>query len=168
MEPTLSVLSPVSLLTHVVRPALALMGEPYDSVAAEQLLIGTAAQESGGFLYLRQTGAGPALGIFQIEPETYHDLWDRCPTKLRPVLVACAGSFSPPPDLVAWNHKFGAMMARLKYRDDSLPLPVPGNVQGLGWSWKHGYNSVKGAGTVEQFVFSWRRYVAPYQAELWP
>ena len=167
----MSVLSPVGLLNSAIRPALDAMGAPYSDhrVAVEQLLVGTAAQESGGFLYLRQNSAGPALGIFQMEPDTFHDLWNRCPLPLKgKIREMMNGEFSPPPEMMAWDHFFGAIMARLKYRDDSLPLPVPGNVSGMAWAWKHGYNSVNGAGTVEQFVFSWRRYVAPWQKEMWP
>lgn len=103
-----------------------------------------------------------------MEPDTFYDLWSRCPLPLKDVLRKEVGSFSPEADAVAWNHRFGAMMARLKYRDDSLPLPVPGNIPGMAWCWKHGYNSVKGDGTVEQFVFSWRRFIAQHQKEMWP
>lgn len=166
----MSALSPVGLLRGYVRPAVESMGPPYSDHqrSVEQLLIGTAAQESGGFLYLRQNSAGPALGLWEMEPDTFFDLWRRCPLPLKDILRREAGSLDPQPEEMAWNHRFGAMMARLKYRDDSLPLPVPGNVSGMAWAWKHGYNSAKGAGTVEQFVFSWRRYVAPYEKEMWP
>lgn len=164
----MSHLSPVGLLRGVVRPALRRMGHPYDSLAAEQLLVGTAAQESGGFLYLRQNSAGPALGIFQMEPATFRDLWARCPLPLKDALRDEAGAFSPEPDTVAWNHIFGAMMARLKYRDDSLPLPAAWDIPAMAWAWKHGYNSLAGDGTVEKFMFSWRRHVAPFAKEMWP
>ncbi len=164
----MSKLSPVTLLTYVVRPALSAMGQPYHTVAAEQLLIGTAAQESGGFLYLRQNSSGPALGVFQMEPNTFHDLWSRRPVALKTVLAECAGEFSPGADLVAWNHRFGAMMAWLKYRDDDSALPAPGDIRGLAWAWKSGYNSMRGAGRVEEFELSWRRYVAPHYKEMWP
>ncbi len=170
----MSALSPVDLLKFVIRPALKLMEGVNDSqlprfntMAAEQLLVGTAAQESGGFLYLRQKGPGPALGIFQIEPRTFHDLWSRLSPSLRAVLIAEAGAFSPTPDMVAWNHRFGAMMARLKYRDDPNPLPNAGDIPGMAWAWKRGYNTVKGDGTVEEFISSWRRYVAPHAKEMW-
>ncbi|WP_063337609.1 MULTISPECIES: hypothetical protein [unclassified Marinomonas] len=44
------------------------------SVAAEQLVMGTICQESGG-VYLKQLGGGPALGICQMEPNTHKDIW---------------------------------------------------------------------------------------------
>lgn len=44
------------------------------SESAENLLIGTAAQESALGEYIRQLGNGPALGIFQMEPATFKDI----------------------------------------------------------------------------------------------
>ena len=44
------------------------------SQEAENLLMGTAAQESALGEYIRQLGNGPALGIFQMEPETFDDI----------------------------------------------------------------------------------------------
>ena len=43
------------------------------SLAAEQLLAGTCAQESGMGTYIAQVN-GPALGIYQMEPVTEYDL----------------------------------------------------------------------------------------------
>ena len=43
------------------------------SPVAENLIMGTAAQESG-FTYIKQLGGGPALGMFQVEPATAEDI----------------------------------------------------------------------------------------------
>jgi hypothetical protein len=51
------------------------------SPEAVELLIMIAAHESKSGTYLRQR-SGPALGVFQIEPETHDDVWengDTCP-----------------------------------------------------------------------------------------
>lgn len=56
----------------VIKPALEridLAGEP-----AETLLLATACVESRCGAAIKQWPSGPALGIFQIEPATYHDL----------------------------------------------------------------------------------------------
>ena len=55
------------LRVEVIRPALRALD--LWSPAAEDLVLGTAAQESG-LAYLRQIGGGPALGLWQIEPAT--------------------------------------------------------------------------------------------------
>jgi hypothetical protein len=46
------------------------------SESAVNLLLGTAAQESQFGTYFRQIGGGPALGVFQMEPDTEIDIWD--------------------------------------------------------------------------------------------
>ncbi|HEV2650775.1 MAG TPA: hypothetical protein VGU69_05935, partial [Rhizomicrobium sp.] len=57
------------LANVVVRPTLARLGLN-DGPVALNLLLGTAAQESGG-TYLAQYPTGPALGLWQIEPNTH-------------------------------------------------------------------------------------------------
>jgi hypothetical protein len=57
---------------YVVRPTLRRLG--LWSKSAENLLMGTAAQESHLGTYLHQVGGGPAKGIFQMEPATERDL----------------------------------------------------------------------------------------------
>ena len=46
------------------------------SQAAEDLVMGTIAQESRMGTYIRQLGNGPALGISQMEPATHNDIWN--------------------------------------------------------------------------------------------
>lgn len=52
------------------------------SEEAENLLMGTAAQESALGEYIRQLGNGPALGIFQMEPRIRFCETMNCLTKL--------------------------------------------------------------------------------------
>ena len=49
------------------------------SQAAEELLVFTCACESLGGTYLKQV-KGPALGIYQMEPATYQDIWENYKT----------------------------------------------------------------------------------------
>ena len=56
----------------VIKPALEKLG--LWSMAAEELVLGTAIVESAA-IYLRQHGAGPALGLWQAEPRTHDDLY---------------------------------------------------------------------------------------------
>ena len=57
---------------YAVRPALEMI-ELWSQVA-EDLVMGTAAQESH-FSYLEQLHQGPALGMWQMEPATFRDIW---------------------------------------------------------------------------------------------
>lgn len=61
-----------SLIQDVLEAILPEMNSP----EAVELLMITAAQESWCGRYLQQEGCGVALGIFQIEPATYRDIFD--------------------------------------------------------------------------------------------
>jgi hypothetical protein len=163
----MSGLDPAQFLQIAVRPALAIMGPKYSTTAAEQLVMGTAAVESG-FMWLKQHGTGPALGLFQMEPFTYNDLLHRMPDELRFVMHVLAGDANPEPHFVAWNLRFGAAMCRLKYRDDKQPLPMPFAVGEMARTWKRCYNSVLGAGKPSDFERAWDRLIQPQAERMWP
>jgi hypothetical protein len=123
------------------------------SDAAINLLLGTAAQESAFGTYLRQI-RGPAIGAFQMEPATFD--WLRNKYKERyPHLEQCEAQD------MEWDMGLAIVMARLRYRVVSAPLPTADDVAALATYWKKYYNTVAGAGTVEEFVENWGRYVAP-------
>ena len=65
---------PGHLLFQVINPVLRSMDAW--SIAAENLILGTAVQESECGYYLHQLGDGPALGIYQMEPATHDDCWN--------------------------------------------------------------------------------------------
>jgi len=157
------------LLEVAVRPALRILGEPYATTAAEQLVMSTGAVESG-FRYLRQH-RGPALGLWQMEPATYRDLIDRASNEMAQKLREMAvhhGVGEALPCTMCWNLRYGAAMCRIKYLDHHHPLPEPGDVQGFAIAWKAGYNSLLGAGTIEGFKRAWADLIAPRYSELWP
>ncbi|MAF34299.1 hypothetical protein CMO91_00465 [Candidatus Woesearchaeota archaeon] len=144
----------------VVRPTLKEFG--MYSEAAEQLLMGTIAQESRG-TYLKQLGNGPALGLFQMEPNTHEDIWLNY-LKYRPTtqeeLLAQVPSAShdyalmhhvPPHEELVSNLKYATIMCRLHYRRVPKSLPKAGDIEGLARYWKEHYNTALGAGTVEEF-----------------
>src|SRR6266478_1286657 len=67
-------MKPDQLRFYIVRPSLAFLGTALATRFAEDLLLATCAQESRLGEYLHQEN-GPALGIYQIEPASLHDLW---------------------------------------------------------------------------------------------
>lgn len=144
---------------QVVRPALALVA--MESPAAEALLMGTAAQESGMGRHLKQVGGGPALGVFQMEPATYRDIWenflDHQPATLQRVREWWP---TPPlPDRMITDLMLAAVMCRLHYRRVREPLPAAGDLPGLARYWKKHYNTSLGAGTEAEFIHNWHRHV---------
>ena len=151
------------LRRYVIRPALTLldMGSP----AAEALLLGTAAQESHCGRYLHQLGNGPALGIFQMEPATYRDIWDnyiRYRSEIQTKLSAL-WPMQPEPEEMVTNLLFGAVMCRLHYRRVPEPLPRVEDLSGLARYWKLNYNSRLGRGTASEFITNWHRFVEKEQ-----
>lgn len=147
---------PAHLLTYVVRPALASLGLP-GGVGAEKLVMSTAAKESGGFDALRQIGGGPALSLWQIEPATAKDALVRGPvTALQAMRFMTAPGYSVV-DQLPWNLMLGAALCRTIYYLKPFTLPADPTPQDLARIWKAHYNSVKGAGRVEEFIDWWER-----------
>ena len=137
----------------VVRPTLARL--PFgDGPIAFNLLLGTAAQESGG-KYLAQYPTGPALGLLQIEPPTHQDLLTNY-LAFRPDLDAALASFAapqPPRDMqLASNLAYAFAVARLIYHRAPAPLPTSSDPATLGAYYKTHYNTAGGAATVDEFV----------------
>lgn len=136
------------------------------SRAAVNLLLGTAAQESGFGTYLRQVGGGPALGVFQMEPATEKDIWcsylvyreDLTET----VWQVAGAAYDVGPVMITAleaNLSYQVAMARIHYRRVKEPLPPHDNVEALGRYWKQHYNTPKGKGTVQEFAKNYFKYV---------
>lgn len=149
-------LDPRQLRDLIVRPVI----EQLDlySLAAEQLVMGTAAKESGGFVYIRQH-LGPGLhgrgrGLWQVELETAEDLVKRHTRRLW--LVARCEPLEINLDRLEGDLYLGAALCRLKYLDAPEKLPAAGDLVGMASYWKRFYNTLKGAGKPEEFVASWK------------
>lgn len=143
----------------IIEPALRAIN--LYSPAAEELVLGTACQESLCGEYLAQV-RGPALGIFQMEPATYRDIWSNFLPSKPSTLAALrelAADATPPPDLMVHDLRFAAAMCRVFYLRVPEGLPAQGDIEGMARYWKKYYNTVKGAGKPEEFVRNWRRFV---------
>lgn len=152
-------MDPKQLLTLVVRPTLKSLGAY--SRSAEQLVMGTVYQESRA-IYLKQLGKGPALGIVQMEPNTHKDIWEnylRYKPSLATAVKSLASTVSYQDGLVKVNESelvtnlaYAVAMCRVHYRRERDPLPPADDVPALGAYWKEHYNTIHGAGTVDEFV----------------
>ena len=143
----------------IIRVALKTIG--LWSEAAEDLLLGTAIQESG-LVHVRQTVGGPALGLWQMEPATHDDIWMTYLTfrsRLADKVALLAGMEELSPELMVTNHQYACAMARIKYRRSPLPLPDFGDVVGYAAYWKKIFNTPNGRGTEEEFVENWNHFV---------
>jgi len=151
------------LVKYVIRPSLRSVG--LYSIEAEQLLLGTAAQETGMGHYIHQI-VGPALGIYQMEPNTYVGLWNGY-VKSRPELerkirlaVGLENSTGlPPKELLITDLKFATIMSRVYYLRVDEALPGDGDIVAQAMYWKKYYNTYLGKGTVKQYIKNYRRWV---------
>jgi len=147
------------LREFVIRPTLRRID--LWSEAAENLLMGTAAQESMMGRNLRQVN-GPAIGIFGMEPDTHNDIWSNY-LVFRVELMKAVLKFTVPNSMrveqLAWNLRYAAAMCRIHYLRVPDPLPDHNDPAALGCYWKNHYNTHLGKGTVEDFVRSYAAMV---------
>lgn len=139
------------LRLNVIRPVLQRL-DLWSSVA-ETLVLGTALHESHG-RYIRQI-KGPAMGIYQMEPATHHDIHKnflRHNMTLKIRVNQYAGFFSgdmPDPGELIGNLFYATAMCRVHYRRVRDPLPS-NEPYALAEYWKQWFNTRLGKGTVEQ------------------
>lgn len=150
---------------QILRPTLVFVGDGlpgFASAAAEELLLGTAAHESG-FHYLAQI-RGPAQGLYQIEPETCIDIYKNYLAHrpaLRDRVNALLADKPTVRDQLASNLAFATAIARLVYWRSPLPLAPAGDVAGHARVWKAVFNTPLGKGREADFVDAYQRLVTP-------
>ena len=149
------------LREYVVLPTLSNLG--MYSEAAEQLVMGTIAQESRG-TYIKQLGKGPALGIIQMEPATHKDIWlnflkytNTLCGDIRELISAEADDVfevcGVPDELeLITNLKYAVAMCRVHYWRKPQALPKANDISELAKYWKEHYNTFLGAGTEQEFI----------------
>ena len=144
----------------VVRPALEHIG--LAGVNAERLVIGTGLTESG-LMFVDQKGRGgeqawgPALGLWQMERATFNDNWQWLRARQGDLAakvdaLRCQNGFL---DGDFWkqmtgNLFFAAAMCRVHYL--RKPGHLPDTLEGMAEYWKRHYNSMLGAGKIEDFL----------------
>ncbi|MBF0192281.1 MAG: hypothetical protein HQL99_14240 [Magnetococcales bacterium] len=152
-------INPKQFEQFVIAPACQFL--EMDSPSARALMLGTAAQESGLGTYLHQVGGGPAKGVFQMEPNTYNDIWDNF-LKYHPEItqrLARRYPIRPPPEAMITDLFLAAVMCRLHYRRVKVALPAPDDIPGLAAYWNNNYNCNPNAGTDAEFIRNWHRCV---------
>lgn len=153
-------INPIDLKECIVEPILKYLD--LWSPAVVNLLIGTAAQESGLGHYLRQEG-GPALGIYQMEPATHDSLqvslmhYSHC--DLRDKIMSLTSYYNVNTAsmrindfALVTNLNYATAMARFYYLQIPGGLPFATDIKGLAQYWKQYYNTPAGKGTVEEFM----------------
>jgi len=153
----------VTFRSNVIRPVLQRLA--LWSQVAENLLVGTALQESM-LIYTVQQGGGPALGYFQMESATHDDCWNNflkyratLASKVRSFIQGDAGATPPDAKIMIDNPYYAAAMCRVRYFRSPTPLPTdPNDVVALANYWKSVYNTVLGAGKPDEFIAKYMKW----------
>lgn len=135
----------------VVRPCLKRLRAW--SHAAERLVIGTALAESViyGETRLRQV-RGPALGIYQMEPETHFDIWQNyLDYRTELARLVLNNRRSGREEYLANDLDYATALCRIHYLRVPEPLPDADDIGGLAAYWKEHYNTHLGSGTIDGF-----------------
>lgn len=145
---------------HIIIPTLKEMGMYSDS--AVNLLLGTMAQESHFGTYIKQLGRGPALGVYQMEPNTHTDIVNNFISyrqSIQRVIGEKLGYDLLDHKKLVWDLRYATMFCRLHYYRKPESLPLYDNVPALASYWKRHYNTHLGKGTEEEFIENFNRYI---------
>ncbi len=132
------------------------------SIDAEELLVFTCACESLGGTYLKQI-KGPALGIYQMEPNTYTDIWQNYIKNQGHLVNMLALNFNvtsmPLPERMIYDLQYATAMARLHYRRVKAPIPDHKNIDAVWEYYKKYYNTPLGKAEKEQSIKHYQKYL---------
>lgn len=144
---------------HIVQPALDSIN--LYSQDAEELLVATCAIESLGGTYVKQI-EGPALGIYQMEPRTYQDLWNTIllrDQKLRyNVLKRLERITIPAAESMITDLHYATVMARVFYLRIQDKLPDGKDIDALWSYYKSYWNTPKGATKKDPFIKAYSKF----------
>ena len=130
------------------------------SIHAENLILGTAAQESAYGKYTVQIGGGPARGKFQMEEATHDDIWKnflKYKPRLAKLVLSISGLTEPDFNALEKNDIYACAMCRVHYF--RVKEPIPTTINGYAYYWKQFYNTPKGKGTISEFINNYIKYV---------
>ena len=124
------------------------------SVDAASMIYTTGMAESK-YKYLSQMGDGPAIGFFQLEPETMKDIMKNYVAYRKPILdsLKSLGYAEDSSEYrVKSNIALQVAFCRLKYKRDPFPLPKHKDLSDQADYWKRVYNTELGKGTIKHFL----------------
>ena len=143
----------------IIKPALQDL-VMYSEEAAE-LLVFTCAVESEGGTYLHQV-SGPALGIYQMEPATYNDIWQNYINNKPDLKLKLLHNFNAPvmPDeeRLIYDLRFATAMCRIHY--DRVNQPIPKRyIEEMYTYYKEFYNTSDGAATYPKSLWAYDLFI---------
>ena len=135
------------------------------SPAAENLLLGTAAQESGLGFCMHE---GKRWGIYHLTATTHRAVWDKyliqfpeLASRIRGIAGQRSFLKDPHGELIT-NLKYATAIAWMVYKRCGQPLPKADDVKGLAKYW-HRHFHPKPTGTEQQFIRNYRELVTSFK-----
>lgn len=127
-----------------------------------ELLMFTCATESRGGYFLKQEG-GPALGIYQMEPLTYNDIWVNFINLKQSLLTMMINNFgcgrTPSEDRLVYDLEFATVMCRIHYMRNHEVIPDHQEAD-LIWSYyKRYYNTALGAAKKDESINAYHQFI---------
>ena len=136
-----------------------LIGIGLYSQDAFNLVCGTIAQETHFGKYIKQV-KGPALGICQIEPNTFKDIVENYLSykgHLRKLIQETCNINEFKAESLVYNLAFSIAICRIFYLRISEPLPY--TLEGYAKYYKKYYNTPLGKATEQEFINNYNKYV---------
>lgn len=141
----------------IISPPLLSIG--LGGVDAVNIIAGTGLVESG-YKYTKQLGGGPALGWFQMEPETHDDCWTNF-LDYRPDLAgkirSLINGMEPTVYFLQTNAFYAVAMCRIKYL--RAPGGIPDTATGMADYHKEYYNTVLGKADASKNISSFQEAI---------
>lgn len=132
------------------------------SKSAEELLVFTCAAESLGGTLLQQV-KGPALGIYQMEPNTYSDIWVNYIRNRNQLATLMALHFGcsrvPEVERLIYDLHFATAMSRIHYLRMPGKLPDAKDTDGIWDYYKKYYNTEKGKAKKEDSIKKYQDFI---------
>ena len=142
------------MIANELRKIIRIVLIPNDlwSQDAEDLLIGTAIQESDRLKRVTQYGNGPAKSYFQIEPDTLDDLYDNYLAYHEDKWLILGKYWLPSlgrEENLMCNLPYAIMAARLQYY--RVSEAIPSTLEGQSEYWKKYWNTRLGKGSAPEY-----------------
>lgn len=105
---------------------------------------------------------GPAVGIFQEEPEDFQDLFVNYLDGRSALYTQVASQFETQPpniDELVNNDKAAILICRVHYLRSPGAVPAANDIEGIWNYYKQHYNTPEGAATHDQFMACYQKYV---------
>lgn len=126
-----------------------------------ELLVFTCATESAGGTYVHQV-KGPALGIYQIEPTTFTDIWTNYILRKPDIVNMLSLHFGihrvPQPQDVVYDLRLATIMTAMFYQYRKA-IPVDSEISTLWKLYKQYYNTDKGAATEDASIKAYKKFI---------